>query len=388
MLTQTHWRKNGVFDDVADSRKGICSQAQDQRRAFFAIYYQHTGEFGVDGNSEFPRVLVIYTRSASWALWWDINSQFAFCAKHAINWLAAFPNQHSTTLADQGKRPAVKLLRQKKPPVIVKSHGRFVRHSEKIFVHTLALLRWQSCLNNWQLYSQAKRKHISSTNMLLQPCVVVENWSNVFRYPIDLSCRVKSNVNWGRKREIGEVGVEADNHERRARKRTGWKAHIEWKMQGADLPSHWRLTSTRTHSLPRTLVFRGSTCHQLGSSSLTHGPPVDTAFMASHGHQWTATSGRNYSATSVDFSLSATPASPPVPTLRLRDRGWKCQIKNMNMYKPARFSRLRGYEGRPLHTSPCCLALLASLRRSGMSPFSSALFCSFPSPSSVTRPTI
>ena len=97
---------------------------------------------------------------------------------------------------------------------------------------------------------------------------------------------------WGRKRETGEVKVGADNHERRARKPTGWKAHIESKTQGADLPSSWRSASTKTHSLPRTLVFRGFTSHQLGSSGLTLGPPVDTAFMASHGHQRTATSGR------------------------------------------------------------------------------------------------
>ena len=55
------------------------------------------------------------------------------------------------------------------------------------------------------------------------------------------------------------MGVGADNHERRARKQTGWKAHIESKTQGADLPSSWRSTSTKTHSLPRTLVFRGFT---------------------------------------------------------------------------------------------------------------------------------
>ena len=35
---------------------------------------------------------------------------------------------------------------------------------------------------------------------------------------------------------------------------------------------------------------------------------------------------------------------------------------------------------RPLRTSPCCLALLASIRGSGMSSFSSALFFSFSSP--------
>ena len=54
------------------------------------------------------------------------------------------------------------------------------------------------------------------------------------------------------KRETGEVGVRADNHERRARKRTGWKAHIESKTQGAPLPSSWRSTSMKMHSLPRT----------------------------------------------------------------------------------------------------------------------------------------
>ena len=71
----------------------------------------------------------------------------------------------------------------------------------------------------------------------------------------------------------------ADNHERRARQRTGWKAHIESKtqLQGADLPSSWRSTSMKTHSLPRTLGFRGFASHQLGSSSLTLGLRVDTA---------------------------------------------------------------------------------------------------------------
>ena len=46
----------------------------------------------------------------------------------------------------------------------------------------------------------------------------------------------------------------------------------------ADLPSSWRLTSTRTHSLPRTLVFRGFTSHHLGSTGLTLGPPVGHSF--------------------------------------------------------------------------------------------------------------
>ena len=70
------------------------------------------------------------------------------------------------------------------------------------------------------------------------------------------------------------------------------RSSLNQRHRCADLPSSWRLTSTRTHSLPRTLAFRGFTSHQLGSSSLTLGPPVDTAFMTSHGHQRTATSGR------------------------------------------------------------------------------------------------
>ena len=70
------------------------------------------------------------------------------------------------------------------------------------------------------------------------------------------------------------------------------RSTLNQRHRCADLPSSWRLTSTRMHSLPRTLVFRGFTSHQLGSSSLTLGLPVDTAFMTSHGHQRTATSGR------------------------------------------------------------------------------------------------
>ena len=106
----------------------------------------------------------------------------------------------------------------------------------------------------------------------------------------------------------------ADNHERRARKRTGWKAHIESKTQGADLPSSaWRSTSTKTHSLPRTLVFRGFTSHQLGSRSLTLGPPVDTALLRAMATSELPRQGANLSANRVDSSSSATPASPPVP---------------------------------------------------------------------------
>ena len=110
------------------------------------------------------------------------------------------------------------------------------------------------------------------------------------------------------KRETGEVVVGADNHERRARKRTGWKAHIESKTLGADLPSSWRSTSTKTHSLPS----------QLGSRSLTLGPPVDTALWRAMATSELPRQGANLSANRVDFSSSATPASPPVPILRLQ----------------------------------------------------------------------
>ena len=57
------------------------------------------------------------------------------------------------------------------------------------------------------------------------------------------------------------------------------RSTLNQRRKCADLPSSWRLTSTRTHSLPRTLVFRGFTSHQLVSRSLTLGPLADTAFM-------------------------------------------------------------------------------------------------------------
>ena len=88
--------------------------------------------------------------------------------------------------------------------------------------------------------------------------------------------------------------------------------------QRLDLPSSWRSTSTKTRSLPRTLVFRGFTSHQLGSSSLTLGPPVDTALWRAMTTSELPRQGANLSANRVDFSSSATPASPPVPTLRLQ----------------------------------------------------------------------
>ena len=107
----------------------------------------------------------------------------------------------------------------------------------------------------------------------------------------------------------------ADNHERRARKRTGWKAHIESKTQSADLPSSWRSTSTKTHSLPRTLVFRGFTSHQLGSRSLTLGPPVDTALLRAMATSELPRQGANLSANQFtshqasDFSIAKTKVS-------------------------------------------------------------------------------
>ena len=117
-----------------------------------------------------------------------------------------------------------------------------------------------------------------------------------------------------RERERGGGGRKW-GHERRARKRTGWKVHIESKTQVcADLPSSWRLTSTRTHSLPRTLVFRGFTSQQPGSRSLTLGPPDEPCRDTSE----LPRQGANLSANRVDFSSSVTPASPPGPTLRLR----------------------------------------------------------------------
>ena len=119
------------------------------------------------------------------------------------------------------------------------------------------------------------------------------------------------------------------------------RSTLNQRHRCADLPSSWWLTSRRTHSLPKTLVFRGFTSHQLGLSSLTLGPPVDTAFMAMDTSELPR-QGANLSANRVDFSSPVTPASPPVPTrwLRASERGWKCQRNNMN--KPAHVPRLWG----------------------------------------------
>ena len=89
-----------------------------------------------------------------------------------------------------------------------------------------------------------------------------------------------------------------------------------------DLPSSWRLTSTRTHSLPRTPVFRGFTSRQLGSSRLTLGPPVDTALMTSHGHQC---QGANLSANHVD-SREVNPRNTGV-------LGSECVLVDVNIAK-------------------------------------------------------
>ena len=88
--------------------------------------------------------------------------------------------------------------------------------------------------------------------------------------------------------EGGGIGVTRDELENELAERST----LNQGHRCADLPLSWQLTSTRTHSLPRTLVFRGFTSYQLGSSSLTLAPPVDTAFMTSHGHQQTATRKR------------------------------------------------------------------------------------------------
>ena len=94
-----------------------------------------------------------------------------------------------------------------------------------------------------------------------------------------------------REREGGGVaGVTRDELENEL----AGRSTLNQRHKCADLPSSWRLTSTRTHSLPRATVFRGFTSHQLGSRSLTLGPPVDTAFMTTRAMDTGehATSGR------------------------------------------------------------------------------------------------
>ena len=72
--------------------------------------------------------------------------------------------------------------------------------------------------------------------------------SGVTRDELENELAGRSKTLWGRKRKTGEVGVGADNHEIRAQKRTGWRAHIESKTLGADLPPSWRSTSTKMYS--------------------------------------------------------------------------------------------------------------------------------------------
>ena len=165
-------------------------------------------------------------------------------------------------------------------------------------------------------------------------------------------------VRWERERERGGGGGGRDGSREMSSKRN-WLEGPHWiKDTGVltyDWRPHvhtsWRLTSTRTrtHSLSRTLVFRGFTSRQLGSSSLTLGMPVDTAFMTSHGHHTSSElppSGANSCANRVNFSLSESHLLHVQFLLfgYVPRSGWKCQRSSMN--KPAHVSRLWGYGGR------------------------------------------
>ena len=72
---------------------------------------------------------------------------------------------------------------------------------------------------------------------------------------------------WEWERERGGGGS------RETSSKTNWLEGPHWIKDTGVLTylrlGDWRRTSTRTYSLPRTLVFRGFTSHQLGSSSLT-----------------------------------------------------------------------------------------------------------------------
>ena len=135
-------------------------------------------------------------------------------------------------------------------------------------------------------------------------------------------------------REKERRGWGGGGYERQARKRTGWRVHIESETQVCWLTFVLAIDvhENALTALPRTPVFEGFTSRQLGLSlTLTLGVPVDTAFMAMDTSELPR-QGVNLSANHVDFSSSVTPASPPVPTLRLRasERRWKCQRHNMN----------------------------------------------------------
>ena len=61
-----------------------------------------------------------------------------------------------------------------------------------------------------------------------------------------------------REREGGGVGGRRVTRDELENELAGTST-LNQRHKCADLPSSWRLTSTRTHSLPRTLVFRGFT---------------------------------------------------------------------------------------------------------------------------------
>ena len=102
--------------------------------------------------------------------------------------------------------------------------------------------------------------------------------------------RLRQEWDWERERERERVGgggggsgVTRDELENEL----AGRSTLNQRHRCADLPSSWRLTSTRTHSLPRTLVFRGFTSHQLGLSSLTLGHSL-TGVSWSGGHMLSA----------------------------------------------------------------------------------------------------
>ena len=58
------------------------------------------------GNSEVPRVLVLYTSSASWALWWDINGVYSLkwrLTDRYLRWGTLAGPRPGRADADQGK---------------------------------------------------------------------------------------------------------------------------------------------------------------------------------------------------------------------------------------------------------------------------------------------
>ena len=135
-----------------------------------------------------------------------------------------------------------------------------------------------------------QRRQTQSAFAFLFICLLCVN----SRKSLSFAKRLRQKWEWERERggEGGGGGEVAGVTRNELENELAGRSTLNQRHKCADLPPSWRLTSTRTHSLPRTLAFRGFTSHQLGSSSLTLGPPVDTAFMTSHGHQRTVTSGR------------------------------------------------------------------------------------------------